>query len=284
MNVPLYQHMELKDKEYQLLADLIYKKSGISLGDNKKELVRTRFQKLIRQLGLKSFKEYYEYVVNDKSGSELVRMIDAISTNHTFFFREKDHFDFFSSQGLPDIVKKKAAAGNRKIRIWCAAASSGEEPYTIIICILEAMDTYGWDIKMLATDISTKVLAKAVEGRYRSNQLKEMSPLLISKYFDREDVAGEKLYRVKPELKSFITYRRFNLMRPQFPFKGKFDFIFCRNVMIYFDPPTQQNLVQKLLNFLDMGGYLFIGHSETLTGAVKNRVRTVGPALFQKVA
>ncbi len=278
-----YRLPELKDSEYRLFTDLIYKKSGIFLGDNKHELVRTRLQKRIRELGLKSFKEYYDYVIDDKTGKELVHLLDAISTNHTFFFREKDHFDFFSSK-LPEIAQKKAAVGNKKIRIWCAAASSGEEPYTIVICILESMNVSGWDIKMLATDISTKALAKAVEGRYRANQFKGVSPLIISKYFDREDVAGEKFYKVKPELKSFIMFRRFNLMQPQFPFKGRFDFIFCRNVMIYFDQATQQALVHKLLNFLEMGGYLFIGHSETLVGSVKNRVRVVGSAVFQRIA
>ena len=184
MNLPLHQSLELTDKEYTLFADLIYKKSGIHLGENKKELIKTRFQKIIRKLELKSFKEYYNYIIDKNGGNELVEMIDAISTNYTFFFREKDHFNFLSKSAIPDIVKKKIASGKKRVRAWCAAASSGEEPFTIIICLLEAINPAGWDLRLLATDISTKILAKALEGLYRPNQLKEMSPLLIYKYFD----------------------------------------------------------------------------------------------------
>lgn len=279
----LSNNIKLTDKEYAMFVDLIYKTSGINLGNNKQDLLRTRFQKIVRRLDVKSYSDYYDYVVNDKGGSAFSEMIDAISTNHTFFFREKDHFQFLQSKSLPSILQKKNLTRSKRMRIWCAAASSGEEPYTIMISLLEAMNTANWDVKMLATDISTKILKKAIDGKYKRQQIKEVAPLLIDKYFDWELIEKEKIFTIKPALKSLISFRKFNLMTTKFPFKGKFDFIFCRNVMIYFDLETQQTLVNKMIDYLEDDGYLFIGHSENISGAVRNRLKPLAPAVFQKV-
>jgi len=277
-------NIELTKKQYELFADFIYKKSGINLGDSKQELVKTRFLKRIRILGLNSYEEYYDMVVKKRDEDELVNMLDAISTNYTFFFREQVHFDFMNKTALPTLLEKKKKTGNHRMRAWCAAASTGEEPYSIMITLMEKIQPIvGWDLKLLATDISTKVLAKAQEGLYDFKQVKTMSPMLIDKYFSRADANGEKRYQIKSELKENIAYRRFNLMTPQFPFKGKFDFIFCRNVMIYFDRPTQEALVKKMIAHLDIGGFLMIGHSETLSGAFKEQLNMLAPATFQKV-
>ena len=283
METNLSNTINLSNKEYEMFVDLIYKTSGINLGGNKQDLLRTRFQKIIRRLDVKSYSDYYKYVVNDKKGSAFSEMIDAISTNHTFFFREKDHFQLLQSKVLPAILQKKNLSRNKKMRIWCAASSSGEEPYTIMISLLEAMNTANWNIKMLATDISTKILKKAMEGKYRRQQIKEISPLLIEKYFDWELIEKEKIFTIKPSLKTLISFRKFNLMTSSFPFKGKFDFIFCRNVMIYFDSPTQQTLVNKMIDFLEDDGYLFIGHSENITGTARSRLNPLAPAAFQKI-
>jgi len=277
------QNFKLSDKEYQLFADFIYQQSGIDLGSNKQELVKTRFGKRIRKLGLSSFKEYYNFVVKEGNKTELVNMIDAISTNYTFFYREKDHFDFLLKTAIPQILSKKQASGNRRIRAWCAAASTGEEPYTIMLCLLEGIKNLtGWDLKMLATDISTKVLAKAQAGVYEKKQVEAIPKFSLDKYFENSLIDGEKQYKVNTMLKNFISFRHFNLMTPRFPFKGKFDFIFCRNVMIYFDRATQETLIQKMVQTLEVGGYLFIGHSENLSGPAKKNLRNLGPALFQK--
>lgn len=280
----LAEDLVLSESEYKKFVDFIYKQSGIALGDSKQELVKTRFGKRIRKLGLKSFKEYYDFVVHQKNEDELVDMIDAISTNYTFFFREKDHFDFLTKVALPEILHKKKSLGNQRIRAWCAAASTGEEPYTLMICLLEATNmAKGWDAKLLATDISTRVLKKAQAGIYEYKQIKTVPKLIVDKYFDSVTADGEKQYHAKSIMKQHLHFRHFNLMTPRFPFKGKFDFIFCRNVMIYFDRETQEMLVGKMLDFLDPGGYLFIGHSENLTGAPKERVKVLGPALYQKL-
>ncbi len=279
----IFHNPELSEEMYRKFADFIYRQSGINLGDNKQELVKTRFSKRIRLLGLKSFEEYYDYVIRQRHPEELTNMIDAISTNYTFFFREKDHFDFLSSEAIPEILQTKKRQGLRKVRAWCAAASTGEEPYTIMICLREGIDA-GWDIRLLATDISTKVLKKAQAGVYEKKQIATVSQDLQQKYFDSfVDETGEVKYKVKPILQQSLYFRYFNLMTPQFPFKGKFDFIFCRNVMIYFDRPTQDALTEKMLNFIEPGGYLFVGHSETLGGRAKERVKMMGPACYKKL-
>jgi len=282
--LPITRELKLSNKEYALLADLIYRRSGIALGDNKKELVKARLMKRLKFHGLKSFGEYYELLLRDKTDSEIVETIDAISTNVTSFFREKQHFDYLSKIVLPNTIEQKKRIRKRKIRIWCAAASTGEEPYCIMFTLLEYLKTtLGWDIKELATDISTKVLAKAQEGVYEHQRMRGISPFFVDKYFDKKIEGKEKFYKVKDEIRNLVVFRRLNLMMERFPFSGKFDFIFCRNVMIYFDKPTQEKLVNKMAASLETGGHLFIGHSESLAGFAKDNLVTVAPAAFQKI-
>lgn len=282
-NVNNFNVLKLSENEYTKFADLIYKASGINLGNNKQELLKTRFQRIMRRLSFTSYSEYYKYVVHDGSGAAFSEMIDAISTNHTYFFREKEHFELLRKKALKYIVQDKRVKQCSDIRIWCAASSSGEEPYTILITILETIEKAGWNLKMLATDISTKVLKKALEGVYAFNQLRDMPPDLIDKYFDSFDCNGQKSYQIKQEVKAMISFRHFNLMTEKFPFKGMFDFIFCRNVMIYFDLHTQKILIGKMLDFLEVGGFFFIGHSETLPNVFRDKLKVVGPAAFQKI-
>ncbi len=277
--------LELNDNIYRLFADFIYQKSGIDLGANKKGLLKTRLQKRISALGLSSFEEYYELVVEQKDSEELVGMLDVVSTNYTFFFRERDHFDFLLNEGIGCIAERKNETGIKQLRAWCAASSTGEEAYSIMICLLEKINpSLGWDIKMLATDISTQVLEKAKRGVYGENQVQKMPKAFVHKYLDTvTNKDNNQAYRVKPILNNYITYRRLNLMNQRFPFKGKFDFIFCRNVMIYFDRPTQEMLIKKMASYLEDDGYLFIGHSEALPVSCKKYLKTLGSALFQKI-
>lgn len=274
----------LRDLEYRTLVKLIYEKSGINLGDNKQELLKTRLGKRLRALDIKTYGEYYDYATDPDNVGEMTNLINAISTNFTSFYRESQHYDFLLKTVLGEIVKNKQALHSRKIRIWCAAASSGEEPYTLALTLLEYFkNSSGWDIKLLATDISSKVLSHAYQGIYSEDNVKMVKSALLSRYFDKERQDDEIMYHVKDEVKRMIVFRRLNLMDPVFPFQGPFDFIFCRNVMIYFDLPTQENLIEKLLKYLVVGGYFFTSHSENLPQSFRDRVEIVAPATYRKI-
>jgi len=273
----------LSNEEFEMFRCLIYDTCGINLTLSKKELVKARLTKRLTKTGINSFNEYYKYVTkSDKTGKELIHLIDNISTNKTDFFREKKHFDFLNSTLLPALISSKEKNRNRKLRIWCAASSSGEEPYTLAITVFNHIKPdNGWDVKILATDISTRILQKAIDGIYKMELLNDVSPGIISAHFSKIRVDNTDCYVAKDHLKDIITFRRFNLMTEKFPFKYPFDFIFCRNVMIYFDPETQHRLVTKFYNCLPKKGYLFIGHSETLCKN-SNDFTYIQPAIYQK--
>ena len=270
-------------KEFELFRSLIYDTCGINLQLSKKELVKARLSKRLSKVGINSFNDYYKYVTKiDKSGKELIHLIDRISTNKTDFFRENKHFDFLNTTLLPELVAKKEKNNDKKLRIWCAASSSGEEPYSLAITVLNHIKpNNAWDIKILATDISTEILQKAIAGIYKMETLKDIPPGTISAHFSKVIVDNAHCYEAKNHLKNLITYRRFNLMTEKFPFKNPFDFIFCRNVMIYFDPETQSRLISKFYDCLPKNGYLFIGHSETLSKS-NTSFKYTQPAVYQK--
>ena len=273
----------LSNEEFELLRRLIYDSCGIKLTLSKKELVKARLSKRLTKVGKDTFKDYYKYVTKtDKTGNELIHLIDSISTNKTDFFREKKHFDFLNTSLLPSLISSKTKARNNKLRIWCAASSSGEEPYTLAMTVFNHLKpNNGWDVKILATDISTKILKKAINGIYREEILKDIPPATISANFSRVLYENTNCYKVKDHLRSIITFRRFNLMTPKFPFKNPFDFIFCRNVMIYFDSETQNRLVSKFYDCLPEDGHLFIGHSETLSRS-STSFKYIQPAVYRK--
>ncbi|MCP4268112.1 MAG: protein-glutamate O-methyltransferase CheR [Candidatus Brocadiaceae bacterium] len=273
----------ISNEEFELFRSLIYDTCGINLQLSKKDLVKARLSKRLSKMGTNSFNEYYKYVTKtDKTGNELIHLIDSISTNKTDFFREIKHFDFLNSTLLPELIANKEKSNNKKLRIWCAASSSGEEPYTLAITVLKHITPRnGWDIKILATDISTEILQKAVTGIYKTETLKDIPPEIVSAHFSKVKVDNAHCYEAKDHLKNLITYRRFNLMTEKFPFKNPFDFIFCRNVMIYFDPETQRRLVSKFYDCLPKNGYLFIGHSETLSKS-NTSFKYAQPAVYQK--
>jgi len=273
----------ISNKEFELFRSLIYDTCGINLQLSKKELVKARLSKRLSKVGTNSFNDYYNYVTKtDKTGEELIHLINSISTNKTDFFREIKHFDFLNTTLLPELVAKKEKNNDKKLRIWCAASSSGEEPYTLAITVLNHIKpSNGWDIKILATDISTEILQKAIAGIYKMESLKDIPPGTVSAHFSKVIVDNAHCYEAKNHLKDLITYRRFNLMTEKFPFKYPFDFIFCRNVMIYFDPETQHRLVSKFYDCLPKDGYLFIGHSETLSKS-NSSFKYIQPAVYQK--
>jgi chemotaxis protein methyltransferase CheR len=270
--------MPMTAEEFSAIRQLIYDRIGINLTEQKKSLLVGRLQKLVRSMGFTNFKQYYDYVVADKSGKALDELSNRISTNHTFFYRENDHFEYFAKVVLPEIKRKHELSGDKDLRIWCAAASSGEEPYTIVITMKEFFkNEYSqWNAGLLATDISANALNAAVKGVFTKERVKGVPPNILSKYFKQNG----REWEISNDLKREVTYRRFNLMNKTFPFKKPFDVIFCRNVMIYFDKETRDTLVKKFYDCTRPGGYLFIGHSESL--GRDGEYQYVQPAVYRK--
>jgi chemotaxis protein methyltransferase CheR len=271
--------MHISDAEFHSIRDLVYKRFGIALSDQKKGLVVGRLQKILKQHGFSTFKEYYNHLVADKTDVAITELANQITTNHTFFFRESEHFDFFKSDILPWMVREHKLKRNNDLRIWCAAASSGEEPYTLIITLLEyfGVDYRNWDCGLLATDVSEKALIAAKRGVYDQTRLQGVPAAIINKYFKKTDEGYEVIDKVKKE----VTIRKFNLMNESLPFKRPFDCIWCRNVMIYFDTPTKHALVNRMYKQTVNGGYLLIGHSETLARD-QTAWKYIKPAVYRK--
>jgi chemotaxis protein methyltransferase CheR len=281
MNPFVFQELRLTDKEFLAISEMVYQHCGIRLDNEKKELVRSRLSKRLRILGYESYSDYIEFIRQEPGGEEFSSLIDAISTNFTSFFRERQHFDFLEKQLLPGILESKAKKGDYRLRAWCAGCSSGEELYTIAITILDAIgDNLRWDVKILATDISTRMLEAAKRGVYEQKKVEPLSPAQKQKYLTVSRSQGEKLYEVKPEVKKMTIVRYLNFM-DAWPIQTSLDFIFCRNVMIYFDRATQANLIHRFWELLEPGGILFTGHSESLTG-IKHSFKYIEPAVYQK--
>ena len=273
--------VRISDQEFKLISDLVYEMAGIRLTDQKKTLVEGRLNKLIRQIGCDSFKEYYDYILQDKTGQSLEMMLEKISTNHSFFFREKDHFDFMKQKILPDLVSKKRDLNNKTLRIWSAGCAGGEESYTIAMILLEyfGLESREWDIGIVGTDISVSVLGIALNGCYTKEKVKDIPPEYKLKYFNPAD---KDYVCVKQSVKNMVMFRQLNLMDREFPFRGKFDIIFCRNVMIYFDRRSRKDVVDHFAEYVHNGGYLFIGHSESL-GRENPAFRYIKPAVYLKI-
>lgn len=272
---------ELSKKEFELFSKLVYDNIGITLGEAKKELVKSRLGKRLRVLNIPSFKEYYKFVTEEDK-EEIIHLFDAISTNKTSFFREKVHFDLLHSTVLPKLIEQKAEEGDKEVRIWCAAASTGEEPYTLAITLSEFLqNSTGWGVKILGTDISTKVLDIAERGIYPTESLNGLDKKLISNAFLKGEGEQHGFVKVKPALRKMVTFKRFNLLNEHYPFKKKFDFVFCRNVMIYFDKGTQSGIVSRIYDNLRSDGYLFIGHAETLMG-IDVPFKYIQPTVYYK--
>lgn len=275
----MMQRLTLTRKEFTLFQTYIYQHIGISLGDHKIYLVQARLAKRVKHLGLESFGAYYDYLVADTKGKELEYLSSLISTNVTSFFREAKQWEFLKAQ-LPTILK----ASNGQLRIWSAACSSGEEPYSIAMFLAEHLPKdRDFDIKILATDVSSKVLKIAMKGLYSQKAGLSLKEEYLQKYFKPEMIEGEVHYRINDVLRKQIVFREFNLVTGDFRlFENKrFDIIFCRNVMIYFDKQTQAALVNRFYTILPKEGYLFIGSSEALTD-MKRDFKSKSASIYQK--
>ena len=269
---------EMTEAEYQKLAQLIYSVSGISLKDSKQALLTSRLAGVLTQSGRKTFTEYYNSLIADTSGAAVAALVDRITTNHTYFMREPAHFNFFRDTVLPYL---KSSVTDRDLRVWSAACSSGEEPYTLAMILDEFLDAEKsrWDCRVLATDLSDKVLKDGARGIYSAERVEPLPALWKQRYLSRRpDGSCEIIDRIK----KVVIFRRFNLIEPVYPFRKKFHVIFCRNVMIYFDAETRASIVGKLYDMTEPGGYLFIGHSEAID-RTKSKYKYVLPAVYRKV-
>ena len=269
--------IEITDAEFIKIRDYIKSNYGISLSDEKKTLVSSRLRTTLTDLGFDSFSKYFEYLMKDKSGNSVITFVDKITTNHTFFMRETDHFDYYRDIVLPDILH---LWGDQKdLRLWCAASSSGEEPVTLQIISQEFFKNQSgnWNTEILATDLSTQILDRAVAGIYATESLVDLPQQWQKEYFKRVD---NDFSKVSDGIRSKITYRRLNLM-DSFSFKKRLQVIFCRNVMIYFDSQTRDAVVRKFYEIIEPGGYLFIGHSESISNTGSG-FEYIKPAVYRK--
>ncbi len=266
----------MRDSEFEFIRTVVYERSRINLGPDKRELVSARVGKRLRATKVPSLGEYCTLLQSPAAEEELGHLIDAISTNHTFFFREIAHFDFLRSRVLPAFT---ATAGHGRFYVWSAACSSGEEPYSIAMTLTETLAQKSWHVE--ATDISRRILHRASEAIYRDDTVERLPAMTLRAHFQRGTGPQDGNYRVKAALRERVTFRHLNLLEGEPPFRDPFHVIFCRNVMIYFDRPTQEELVARLTQRLVPGGYLFVGHSESLT-SIRHKLQMVKPAIYQK--
>lgn len=267
--------LTLTAKEFASICDLAREEFGLELGKGKEQLVASRLGKLMRKLGFTSFRDFYQHVQGDRTGDALVELIDVLTTNHTSFFREQAHFDFLVQRIFSEYK------GHGPMRIWSTASSTGEEPYTIALTSREHLGAQSPSLpRILATDISTRVLDTARKGMYQVDRFQGGIAPWLKKHLLRGEGRWDGWYRMRPEILSMVEFRRVNLIEP-LPDVGRFTVIFCRNVMIYFSRETQEVLVNRLAGCLEPGGYLFTGHSESLTG-IQHDLQQIQPAIYRK--
>jgi chemotaxis protein methyltransferase CheR len=268
----------LGDAEFEFIRHVVGENAGIVLGPNKRQLVQGRLARRLRELGLPTYEAYCEHV-RQSGPEELVGLINAITTNVTAFFRENHHFEALASYMLPEAMKRNAAS--RRLRIWSAGCSTGEEPYCLAMIAAESVPTATrWDVKILATDIDSDVIAAASRGVYTLDRLNSVPQERLRRFFQRGVGDNEGSAMARPELRSLITYRTLNLLH-NWPMRGPFDVIFCRNVMIYFDQATREKLVGRFGEMLAPGGYLCIGHSESIHAGTAP-FKLVGKTIYRR--
>ena len=266
----------ISQSEFENLRDFIYDNYGINL-NNKQVLVEGRLGNFVENRGFSSLTQYFDFVQNERNGSEIKRLLERITTNFTYFMREKAHYDFLTEKALPKFTKTIA---DKDLRIWSAGCSSGEEPYTTAIVLSEFFGAgrRAWDTTVLATDISDNMLNIARRGVYEADKLDRLPTEWRSRYFsDLKDGT----FRVSEDLRKQVVFNTFNLMTRALPFKKKLHVIFCRNVMIYFDKPTKEALINRFYDALEPGGYVFIGLSETMTG-IQTKFQYIQPSIYTK--
>lgn len=274
----------LTEQTFARFSRLVYEQCGIKLAPHKRSMLEARLRKRLRVHNLQNFEEYAELVfARDMDHDELIKLIDVVTTNKTDFFREPAHFDYFVKSALPFLVSNFGAGINQPLRVWSAGCSTGKEPYTLAMVLKEyqaGLADFRFDI--LGTDICTEVLEKAVQGIYSVFKADPIPPLLKKKYLLKSKDPESRVVRIVPELRALVRFCRLNFMDDDFGFREPFDIIFCRNVLIYFDRPTQERLLTKLADNLASGRYLFLGHSETLLG-LSLPLKQMAPSVYRRI-
>lgn len=272
----------LTTEQFNMLSRFVESELGIRMPPAKRIMLESRLQKRLRALSLKSFKDYIDFVFSDsQKEAELLHMIDSVTTNKTDFFREADHFDYLTRQLLPQRYEQ-GWGRQRPLKVWSTACSTGEEPYTLAMVLEEFRQgrpdfSYG----ILATDISTRALEQGERAIYPEDRVEPVSTDMRKKYLLRSKDRTSRLVRIKPELRKRVKFHRLNLMHDDYDIRDRFEVIFCRNVIIYFERPTQHRLLSHLYEYLAPGGYLFLGHSETLAG-MELPLLSVAPTIYRK--
>ena len=270
-----FTSLEISSPLFAKIRSMLYENAGIMMTETKVSLVKSRLMKRLRSLGLNNFEQYLRHVENDLSGFELDTMIESLTTNKTSFFRETQHFEFMQKYIMPAFIP------GGHLRIWSAGCSSGEEPFSIAILLCESLKSLSrMDVKILATDISNEVLAKAREAEYEQDILIDVPQDFKKKYFEPVRNGNAQKYRVRQAVRNLVKIAKLNLMN-DWPMKSNFDVVFCRNVMIYFDKETRTKLVNRFWHVIKPGGYLFVGHSESLT-SIAHSFRYVKPAIYKR--
>jgi chemotaxis protein methyltransferase CheR len=276
-----YGEFRMTERDFRAVADAIYEDAGISLSEEKQPLVYSRLAKRLRALNLTAFDQYVALIESPDGGEERRNMLAALTTNVTRFFREPHHFDHLRDVVLPPLLKDAARGG--RVRIWSAGCSNGQEPYSIGLTLLQACpQAAGLDVKILATDIDPVMIAQARNGAYDESQVSSIPAELRTRYFETSNAGGVKRWTANAELKSLISYKELNLNGASWPMKGPFDAIFCRNVVIYFDEPTQQRLWSRYEQLLTPEGWLFVGHSERVSGSALAKFTNEGVTTYRR--
>lgn len=272
----------MTDEDFKRLSTFVYGELGIKMPYPKKVMLQCRLQKRVTDLKLSSFSEYLEFVFSKEGqNEEIIRMIDLVTTNKTDFYREPAHFTYLKETVLPEICE--ARPGRKTIKIWSSACSSGEEPYTIAFVMNEFLKDYPEiDFEVFGTDISFRILQKAAMAIYTEDRITGITPEIKHRYFLKSKDPADKTVRIIPEIRSKVSFQRMNLMDDYYEVEREFDIIFCRNVLIYFDRPSQQNVINKLTSKLKYDGYFFLGHSESITN-MRVPLRQIRPTIFRKV-
>lgn len=280
LTMALPRDAELGDGDFHRFAGLVHEASGIHLTEPKRDLLRARLRKRLRALGLTGFREYYDLVTAQGSGGELTALLDAVSTNKTEFFREAKHFEHLVQTALPAFLASPAAKRGEPMRVWSAACSSGEEVYTLAMALAEALEGKA-DFKVLGTDLSTRMLDRAVAGVYEARQMEAVPTALRHKYFLPMAAERPAAWTAAPRLRSKVSFGRLNLNTEAFGFRNPLDVVFCRNAMIYFDRPTQEALVTKIASTLAPDGWLYTGLAESLIG-IRHELKPEGASVYRK--
>ena len=282
MSEPHNFEFKFSDDEFKTIVNMVFEKTGITIQPHKKNMIYGRIVKRIRTLTLNSFAEYIKFLKSPNSGTEIIDFTNAITTNLTKFFREMHHFDHLVKKSLPEKITKNSS--NRRLRIWSAGCSAGMEPYSIAMSLLRAMpNAHSWDAKILATDIDTNMLQTGSEGIYKEEDAKGIPQEYMDKYVElfADGNSGRKNIKMSLKLQRLISFKQLNLM-DRFPMKGPFDIVFCRNVVIYFNKETQKVLFDKFAEVMDIGSYLYVGHSESLHN-VTDRFEIVDKTTYVRV-